>query len=423
MTADDDREQALRTELTDTLTASGHLRTEAWRQAVRTVPRHLFLRDGVFRRRGAGWEPITPAHPDWQALCYRDEPAVTRVAGIRPDEIGSVIHREPTHTGLAPGEAVRILEEAGIEDGMRVLLIGTGTGYTTALLSHRLGDDLVTTVEINTDIARRPRQSLAAAGHHPRVIDGDGVTGWPGALGQWDRIISTCAVITIPWLWFALLRPGGEIIAPLGGWLGATARARLTGEEGGTLSEPAAAVGRLISPAGAGLELAQPHKPPPLPHPVTQARPRSYQSFSLLLVFFFSIPHPPTSPLPPSSAASDVYKGHPPDTSRSGERPALITPIDLNDPTARFVAQAAAPWIQDIGLPDGHLYWDPEAQVWAALREHAEKWTVRQSAYPLWDRIEDQIIRWQADGSPGLEDFSVTTSADQHLLALWDTVL
>ncbi|MGK5529646.1 methyltransferase domain-containing protein [Streptomyces sp. URMC 129] len=382
MTPDNGRDEALRAELTRTLTAAGHLRTGAWRNAVEAVPRHTFLGDGVFRRCGGGWEPVTAGHPDWLPLCYRDAPAVTRVAGIRADEVGSAIPRKPTHSCPAPGLAVRMLEEAGIEDGMRVLHIGTGTGYLTALLSHRLGDDRVTTVEINPDIAQRARKSLARAGYYPRVIAGDGVTGWPPghrAPASWDRIISTCAVITVPSLWFGLIRPEGRIVTPLSGRLGATALARFTVGEGGPLSDPHVAIGRLIAPAGTDLPLARPQGPPPL------------------------------GPLP--------------DIGSAEERPALVVPADLGDPTARFVAQAAAPWIQHVGLPDGHLYWDPEAKVWAALRQDGEKWLVRQSAYPIWNRVEEQITRWRADSSPALHEFSVAATVDGHLVTMWDSDL
>ncbi|WP_326599384.1 methyltransferase domain-containing protein [Streptomyces sp. NBC_01803] len=368
-------DEALRSELTDTLAAAGHLRTEPWRRAMREVPRRTFLRDGLFRRNGTGWEPLTATHPDWLALCHRDEPVVTRVAGIRPDELGSVIYREPTHTSPAPSLAARILEEARIEDGMSVLHIGTGTGYLAALLTHRLGDHLVTTVELDRDVARRAREALSLAGYNPHLVNGNAVTGWEEATGPWDRIISTCAVITVPRLWFTLTRPGGQIITPVSGGMNAGALARLTVGEGGLLADPDVALGRLITPGGAELGLAHPQEP-----------------------------HP-SGPLP------DIT---------TSERPAVITPDDLAEPTTRFVAQAAAPWLRDLRLPDGHLYWDPEAKVWAALRQDGDKWTVRQSGYPVWNRIEEQVNRWRADGSPGLHEFTVAATADGHLLTFWD---
>jgi len=52
---------------------------------------------------------------------------------------------------------IRMLQALDIHDGMRVLEIGTGTGYNAALLAHRLGDDHVVTIDIDpapVDLAR-----------------------------------------------------------------------------------------------------------------------------------------------------------------------------------------------------------------------------------------------------------------------------
>jgi protein-L-isoaspartate O-methyltransferase len=81
---------------------------------------------------------------------------------------------------VAPGHRRFMLDAGRVEPGMRVLEIGTGTGYTAALLAHQLGAHNVTTIEIDPDLAARARAALATAGYgEVTVICGDGGAGLP----------------------------------------------------------------------------------------------------------------------------------------------------------------------------------------------------------------------------------------------------
>jgi protein-L-isoaspartate O-methyltransferase len=56
----------------------------------------------------------------------------------------------------------------------RILKIGTGTGWSTALLGHQLGVDRVVSVEVDRVMAEFARGHLSRAGRSPLVVTGDG---------------------------------------------------------------------------------------------------------------------------------------------------------------------------------------------------------------------------------------------------------
>ncbi|MGW5333435.1 ATP-grasp peptide maturase system methyltransferase [Streptomyces bauhiniae] len=359
--------------LMDELTAGGALRSKEWRAAAEAVPRHEFLRGGFFRRVPGGssraaWRPVEENASEWLAGCYTDESLVTQIAGtIRPEDVRGEILREPTSSSTLPSLVLRMLEEARIEPGMNVLEIGTGTGYSTALLCTRLGDGSVTSVEYDQDVAARAHQALAAFGAHPTLVSGDGLHGHPDN-APYDRIISTCGVRTVPAEWVRQTRPGGQILVPLAGWLGAGELVRLTVQEDGTASGPVLA-------GGVHFMLARPQLPPVL--------------------------------------------GLLPDLSGGKERGALVGANVLDDWVTRFVAQFAVPAAQRLRLStdgrDEHVLIDVESESWAALHEGDGHWTVRQGGpVALWDAVEEGLGRWRAAGVPGLERATVRVTPESQ---------
>ncbi len=96
----------------------------------------------------------------------------------------------------------------------RVLEIGTGSGYQTALLAMCAGQ--VFTVERITELSEKARGRLDALGLknvHYRV--GDGSEGW-AEHAPYDRIITTAAAQTLPDILIGQLKTGGIAIAPVG---------------------------------------------------------------------------------------------------------------------------------------------------------------------------------------------------------------
>ncbi|WP_405196308.1 protein-L-isoaspartate(D-aspartate) O-methyltransferase [Streptomyces anulatus] len=126
------------------------------------------------------------------------------------------------------GVIIELLRHLAPSPGNRVLEIGTGTAYTTALLAARTGPGTVVSMEIDPGIAVQARTNLISLGFDPLVITGDGELGYPPS-GPYDRIVATASVRQIPPAWLEQLRPGGVLVAPLDSPFGCDLLARLTG--------------------------------------------------------------------------------------------------------------------------------------------------------------------------------------------------
>lgn len=96
----------------------------------------------------------------------------------------------------------------------KILEIGTGCGYQTAVLSP-LVQFIYSVERINglLDRARTRFKELAIRNVHLR--HGDGFQGWP-AHAPYDAILMAAAPLAIPQVLFEQLAPGGRLIAPVG---------------------------------------------------------------------------------------------------------------------------------------------------------------------------------------------------------------
>lgn len=100
--------------------------------------------------------------------------------------------------------------------GMRVLEIGTGSGYQTAILSF-LGLRVYSLERIG-ELADKAKKLLDFLGY-PAIIEvADGTLGWPQD-SPYDRIIVTAAAERIPKALIGQLKIGGRLVMPVGSWL------------------------------------------------------------------------------------------------------------------------------------------------------------------------------------------------------------
>ena len=101
-----------------------------------------------------------------------------------------------------------------LKPGMRVLEIGTGSGYQAAVLGELLEE--VYTLEIVHELALWGEENLRRAGYeHVRVRQGDGYFGWE-EFAPFDAIVVTAAADHIPPPLIEQLRDGGRMVIPVG---------------------------------------------------------------------------------------------------------------------------------------------------------------------------------------------------------------
>ncbi|MEV0263004.1 rRNA adenine N-6-methyltransferase family protein [Streptomyces sp. NPDC050617] len=189
------------------------------RTAFLTVPREEFVPDRVWwahPRTDGLYHVIDRAERPraWLKAAYVPLAAlITQIADGRVRaEDGPTDCCAFTSSLSCPAVVVDMLHHFAPQPGDRVLEIGTGSGYNTALLTHRAGE--VVSVEIDRGLAERAAATLRRLGHAPLVVCADGEQGY-AAGAPYDRVLSTVAVRAIPPAWPRQVRAGGVIVTPL----------------------------------------------------------------------------------------------------------------------------------------------------------------------------------------------------------------
>jgi protein-L-isoaspartate(D-aspartate) O-methyltransferase len=166
--------------MVDTQIASRGVRDERVLDAMRQVPRHLFVP-----------EPF-------QADAYAD----------RPVTIGE------GQTISQPFMVALMTEALALDGSERVLEIGTGSGYQTAILA-RLASQ-VTSIERHAVLAERAAGLLASLGiTNVEIVVGDGTEGYAAA-APFDRILVTAGAPAVPDALRTQLADGGRLVIPVG---------------------------------------------------------------------------------------------------------------------------------------------------------------------------------------------------------------
>jgi protein-L-isoaspartate(D-aspartate) O-methyltransferase len=107
-----------------------------------------------------------------------------------------------------------MLESLQLRPSERVLEVGTGSGYVTALLAEIAVR--VFSIERHPALAERSRNLLAALGYtNVRIFAGDGTLGLP-ACAPFDAILVSAAAPRVPPTLVSQLRDGGRMIIPVG---------------------------------------------------------------------------------------------------------------------------------------------------------------------------------------------------------------
>ena len=149
-------------------------------QAVADVPRHRFVPDAVLRR------------------AYEDT--------ALPIGFGQTISQ--------PSIQALYLQVLEIGAGDRVLEVGTGSGYQTALLAALSAN--VYSVERIPQLAVRARQALDEVGYrNVALLTGDGTVGW-SRYAPYDAILVAAAAPDVPATLVDQLTPGGRLLIPIG---------------------------------------------------------------------------------------------------------------------------------------------------------------------------------------------------------------
>ena len=144
---------------------------------------------------------------------------VPREELVPPDMRGQSYHDSPLPIGYEqtisqPYMVARMTQELRLQPRDRVLEIGTGSGYQTAVLAEVTAETY--SIEIVEPLAKKAEATLQRLGYkNVRVKVGDGYQGWPEE-APFDAIIVTCAPDHVPQPLIDQLGNGGRMIIPVG---------------------------------------------------------------------------------------------------------------------------------------------------------------------------------------------------------------
>ncbi len=170
--------KGLRKKLVEEVRSKG-IRDENVLAALEAVPRHFFL-DSSFLE-----------------IAYQDKPF--------PIGAGQTISQ--------PYTVAYQTELLKVEKGLKVLEVGTGSGYQACILEEM--GARVFSIERHHSLYRKTKLLLAAMNYRAKLFYGDGYKGLP-AYAPFDRILVTAAAPFVPDAFLDQLKPGGILVIPVG---------------------------------------------------------------------------------------------------------------------------------------------------------------------------------------------------------------
>jgi protein-L-isoaspartate(D-aspartate) O-methyltransferase len=167
-------------------------------------------------RRQAKWPPDWPDIQDPRVL--RALRAVPRHRFVPPHLWDEAYEDGPLPIGygqtISQPYIVALMTQAlALNSSSRVLEIGTGSGYQSAILAHITAH--VWSVETVHELAVQARQRLRALGYHVHIREGDGRLGWPEN-APYSGIIVAAAGREPPPALLQQLVDGGRLVLPVG---------------------------------------------------------------------------------------------------------------------------------------------------------------------------------------------------------------
>lgn len=352
-----------------------------WREVMRRVPRGRFAPPVVWADLGPGpWVRVDrDADPGrWDEVVALDQPLITQF------EDGAVEGEGLATSSLSmPTVVLDGLAQLDLREGHRVLEVGTGSGWTAALLADRVGGANVTTVEVDPVLGVRAAERLRASGCAARVVVGDGAEGWPPG-APFDRVHVTCAVPEVPYAWIEQTRPGGVIVLPYAPGFGCGALLRLDVLPDGT------ATGRFAGSADYMV--------------LRSRRPAGGQAHVWV-----------------EAARRDVRRSR----TRIDPRALRHDPVSVDVTVAARVPGVVSRYYE--GTDGTATLWvldrDDHRGPWASVDYEPGRsdFVVEQAgARSLWDEVEAAYVQWLAWGRPGIGRFGMTFTPDARTVWLDD---
>ena len=173
------------------------------KQALFNVPRHLFIE-----------QYYDDDAPD--GIVQLDPPNLTstQLETIYSNR-GMMIREEPHSAASQPSLIFGMLDDLKLTHNLKVLEIGTGSGWNAGLIAFSVGNDrLVYSIDLQVDLVEKAGKHLSSVGFNGvNLKAGDGGLGWEGE--TFDRIIVTVGSPDIPPAWVESLADGGVLVMPL----------------------------------------------------------------------------------------------------------------------------------------------------------------------------------------------------------------